>query len=118
PFTGERLPAADGEVYENRLDLERHANAIAGLGSDQRRAATEERFIHRLARTRIVQHRSPHTFDRLLRRVLGLSILTGTRYAPKRCLLSVARPIAVLPDCVPTWLMLPVVVSLAHDEPF
>jgi len=82
-FSGERLPPADGEVDESGFDLERQADSIAGLGSDQRCTAAQERLIHRLARSRIVQHRSPHAFDWLLGRVLRLSILTVTRYAPE-----------------------------------
>ena len=82
-LAGECLPPADGEVDKSGFDLDRQADSIAGLGSDQRRAATQEGLIHRLARSRIIQHRSPHAFDRLLGRVLRLSILTVTRDAPE-----------------------------------
>ena len=46
-----------------------------------------------------------------------LGVLPCSRNVPERGLLSISGPIAVLSYRVPTWLVLPMVIALAHDEP-
>src|SRR5262245_6742422 len=49
--------------------------------------------------------------------MLGLGVLPTGRNGPKRGLLAVAGPVAFLSDSIPTGLVLPVVVALAHYKP-
>src|SRR5205807_639574 len=57
-----------------------------------------------------------HAFDRLLRAVHGLGVLTAARNGPERGLLAVPGPVALGPHGVPARLMLPVIVAAADDE--
>src|SRR5215471_6390874 len=75
---GEGLPASHDNIDISRADFEATADATGHFGRDQARARTEKRIIDQLARPAVVNDRTAHALDRLLRGVspslLALSI--------------------------------------------
>ena len=112
------LPATDCEIDKEGIDLDRRADTSGRLCRDQGGAASEERFVDCLAGARIVQHRSAHAFHGLLGCMPGVSVLATTWNGPEGGLLAVARLIPLLSNRIPARLVLPVVIPLAHDQPF
>src|ERR1700731_21470 len=76
--TGEVLPASQDEIDIGRADLDTDAGAAGHFGRDQARARAEKRVIDQLAGPTVVEDRTAHALDRLLRAVppalLALSI--------------------------------------------
>ena len=112
----ESLPTSDSDIDKERVDLNAEADPPAGLRRDQRGPAAQKRLVDRLPGAGIVQHRPAHALDRLLGRMLGFDVLPTGRNSPKRRLLAVTGPVALLSDSVPAGLVLPVVVALAHHQ--
>ena len=54
---GESLPPGDRHVHESRFELDRVAAAPELFGCDELRSAAAERFIAKVARYRVQQHR-------------------------------------------------------------
>src|ERR1700739_564034 len=100
---GEGLPAADDDIDIGRADLETAADAAGHFGRDQARARTEKRVIDQLAGPAVVDDRTAHALDRLLRAVspalLALSITERIIVGdlPHGGLLAVTLPLASLP---------------------
>src|SRR5215471_4447415 len=101
---GEGLPAADDDIDIGRADLETAADAAGHFGRDQTRARTKKRVIDQLARPAVVDDRSAHALDRLLRGVpparLALAIAKWIVVGdlPHGGLLAVALPWPGLPS--------------------
>src|SRR5437763_9020086 len=101
--TGEVLPASQDDIDIGRADLETDAGAAGHFGRDQARARTEKRVIDQLAGPAVVDDRTPHALDRLLRAVspalLALSVAEGIVVGdlPRGRLLAVTLPLAGLP---------------------
>src|SRR5204863_3356230 len=120
--TGEVLPAAQGDIDIGRADLDTDAGTAGHFGRDQARARTEKRVIDQLAGPAVVDDRTAHALDRLLRAVapalLALSvperIVVGD--LPNRGLLAVTLPVAslALAHRVPAIFMTPMVVAAAQ----
>src|SRR6202030_844127 len=76
--TGEVFPASQNDIDIGRADLDTDAGAAGHFGRDQARARTEKRVIDQLAGPAVVEDRTAHALDRLLRAVspalLALSI--------------------------------------------
>src|SRR5438477_2190152 len=120
--TGEVLPASQDDIDIGRADLETDAGAAGHFGRDQARARTEKRVIDQLAGPAVVDDRTPHALDRLLRAVsptlLALSITEGIVVGdlPRGGLLAVTLPLASLPHAhrVPAIFMTPMIVAAAQ----
>src|SRR5690349_21023193 len=120
--TGEVLPASHDDIDICRTDLETDAGAAGHFGRDQARARTEKRVIDQLAGPAVVDDRTAHALDRLLRAVsptlLALSIAERivVRDLPHGGLLAVTLPLAslALAHRVPAIFMTPMVVAAAH----
>src|ERR1700740_959327 len=99
---GEVLPASQYDIDIGRADLETGAGAAGHFGRDQARARTEKRVIDQLAGPAVVDDRTAHARDRLLRAVspalLALSITERIVVGdlPHRGLLAVTLPLARL----------------------
>src|SRR5205814_10424051 len=99
---GEVLPASQDDIDIARADLETDAGAAGHFGCDQARARTEKRVIDQLAGPAVVDNRTAHALDRLLRAVppalLALSITERIVVGdlPHRGLLAVTLPLARL----------------------
>src|SRR3954452_12285981 len=83
-FAGESLPAANGDIDVERINLDREATPAGGVGGDQGRSAAEERVVDRLPNVAIVENWAPHALDRLLGPVLGFRVLAPGGDAPQR----------------------------------
>ena len=66
---GEGLPPSQDDIDISRADLETAADAAGHFGRDQARARTEKWVVDQLARSAVVDDRTAHTLDRLLRGV-------------------------------------------------
>src|SRR5947209_17681311 len=66
---GEVLPALQDDIDIGRADLDTDAGAAGHFGRDQARARTEKRVIDQLAGPAVVDDRTAHALDRLLRAV-------------------------------------------------
>src|SRR6201998_4292939 len=116
---GEVLPASQHDIDIGRPDLETDAGAAGHFGRDQARARTEKRVIDQLAGPAVVDDRTAHALDRLLRAVppalLALSITERIVVGdlPHRGLLAVILPVAspALAHRVPAVFMTPMVVA-------
>jgi hypothetical protein len=108
------MPPSDRDVDKERVDLNAQADPSTGLRRDQRGPAAQKRLVDRLLWAGVVQHGPPHALDRFLGSMFGFGVLPTGRNGPKRRLLAVPGPVALLSDSVPTGLVLPVVVALAH----
>src|SRR5580693_4562407 len=64
---GEVLPASQDDIDIGRADLDTDAGAAGHFGRDQARARTEKRVIDQLAGPTVVDDRTAHALDRLLR---------------------------------------------------
>src|SRR6516164_11496307 len=99
---GEGLPAPHDNIDIGRADLEATADATGHFGRDQARARTEKRVVDQLARPAVVDDRTAHALDRLLRSVsptlLALSIAKRIVAGdlPHRGLLAATLPVARL----------------------
>src|SRR6516165_6983669 len=99
---GEGLPASHDNIDISRADLEATADATGHFGRDQARARPEKRIIDPLPRPAVVDDRTAHALDQLLRGVsptlLALSI--GERIVigdlPHGGLLAAPLPVARL----------------------
>src|SRR6202047_2210053 len=98
--TGEVFPASQEDIDIGRVDLDTDAGAPGHFGRDQARARTEKRVIDQLAGPTVVEDRTAHALDRLLRAVspalLALSITERIVVGdlPHRGLLAVTLPVA------------------------
>ena len=104
---GEGLPASQDDIDIGRADLETTAEAAGHFGRDQARARAEKRVINQLTRPAVVDDRTAHALDRLLR---GMP--------PALLALSIAERIVVgnLPDHRLRAVTLPVArLTLAHS---
>src|SRR5215472_4010850 len=120
----EGLPASQDDIDISRADLEATADATGHFGRDQARARTEKRIIDQLARPAVVNDRTAHALDRLLRGVspsllalpIAKRIVIGD--LPYGGLLAVPLPVAclALAHRVPAGLMAPMVVAPAQGE--
>ena len=70
----EALPALDGDLDVARLDLQGIAASTEPLGRHQRRAAAQERVLHRLAAAQMVGDRRLVQDHWLLRRMVDLGL--------------------------------------------
>ena len=66
---GEGLPASQDDIDISRADLEATADATSHFGRDQAGARAEKRIIDKLAGPAVVDDRTAHALDRLLRGV-------------------------------------------------
>src|ERR1700740_2082012 len=120
--TGEVLPASPDDIHISPAGLDTDAGAAGHFGRDQARARTEKRVIDQLAGPAVVDDRTAHALDRLLRAVspalLALSIAERIVVGdlPHRGLLAVTLPLArlALAHRVPAILMTPMVVAAAQ----
>src|SRR5215469_10388192 len=64
---GEGLPASHDHIDISRADLEAIADATGHFGRDQAGARPEKRIIDPLTRPAVVDDRTAHALDRLLR---------------------------------------------------
>src|SRR5215472_7557831 len=121
---GEGLPASHDDIDISRADLETTADAAGHFGGDQARARTEKRVIDQLAGPAVVDDRTAHALDRLLRGVpparLALAIAKGIVVGdlPHGALLATPLPVArlALAHRVPASFMAPMVVAPAQCE--
>src|SRR6516225_1863450 len=121
---GEALPASHDNIDISRADLEAIADATGHFGRDQARARTEKRVVDQLARPAVVDDRTAHALDRLLRSVSPtlLALLIAKRIVvgdlPHGGLLAAPLPAAclALAHRVPAGFMAPMVVSPAQGE--
>src|SRR6516225_2913384 len=119
---GEGLPASQDDIDISRADLETAADAAGHFGGDQARARTEKRVIDELAGSAVVDDRTAHALDRLLRGVspalLPLSIAERIVIGdlPHGGLLAATLPVAwlALAHRVPAGFMAPMVVAAAQ----
>src|SRR6516225_7361209 len=121
---GEGLPASQNDIDISRADLETATDATGHFGRDQARARPEKRIIDPLARPAVVDDRTAHALDRLLRGVsptlfplsIGERIVIGD--LPHGGLLAATLPVArlALAHRVPAGFMAPMVVAPAQDE--
>jgi len=92
---GEVLPVSQDDIDIGRADLDTDAGAAGHFGRDQARARTEKRVIDQLAGPAVVDDRTPHALDRLLRAVspalLALSIAERIGDLPHGGLLAVTE---------------------------
>src|SRR5689334_13502799 len=92
------------------------ADAASHFGRDDRGARANERIIHSLSGTAVVQNGTTHAIDWLLGAVprVGFAVLDR----PDCRLLAVTRPVAgcAFADRIPAGLVLPVVMSAANDR--
>src|ERR1700745_4342173 len=92
---GEVFTAAQHDIDIGRADLETDAGAAGHLGRDQTGARTEKRVIDQLAGPAVVDDRTAHALDRLLRAVppalLALSMTPMVVAAAQRKMLLI-RP--------------------------
>ena len=99
---GEGLPASHDNIDISRADLEATADATGRFGRDQARARTEKWVVDQLARSAVVDDRTAHTLDRLLRGVPPalLPLLIAKRIVigdlPHSGLLAVTLPVTSL----------------------
>src|ERR1700756_2891977 len=116
---GEGLPASQDDIDISRADLKTAADAAGHFGRDQAGARTEKRVIDQLAGPAVVDDRTAHALDRLLRAVppalLALSIAEWIVVGdlPHGGLLAVTLPLASFPHAhrVPAIFMAPMVVA-------
>ena len=121
---GEGLPASHDNIDISRADLEATADATGHFGRDQARARTEKRVIDQLARPAVVDDRTAHALDRLLRGVppalLALSIAQRVVIGdlPHGGLLAATLPVAwlALAHRIPAGFMAPMVVAPTQGE--
>src|SRR5215472_17396442 len=121
---GEGLPASHDDIDISRADLETTADAAGHFGGDQARARTEKRVIDQLAGPAVVDDRTAHALDRLLRGVpparLALAIAKGIVVGdlPHGALLAATLPVAclALAHRVPAGFMAPMVVAPAQGK--
>jgi len=66
---GKGLPASHDDIDISRADLETTADAAGHFGRDQARSRTEKRVIDQFAGPAVVDNRTAHALDRLLRGV-------------------------------------------------
>src|ERR1700739_1199594 len=119
---GEGLPAADDDIDIGRADLETAADAAGHFGRDQARARTKKRVVDQLAGPAVVDDRTAHALDRLLRAVsparLAPSVAARSVFCglPHGGLLAVPLPLASLAHAhrVPAIFMTPMVVAAAQ----
>src|SRR5205814_8978646 len=119
---GEVLPACQDDIHIGRADLDADAGAAGHLGCDQARARTEKRVIDQLAGPAVVDDRTAHALDRLLRAVspalLSLSITERIVVGdlPHGGLLAVTLPLASLSHAhrVAAIFMTPMIVAAAQ----
>src|SRR6516225_401069 len=106
---GESLPAPHDDIDIGRADLETAAQATGHFSGDQARARAEKRVIDNLAGPAVVDDRTAHALDRLLRAV-----------PPALLVLAIAKRIVVgdLPDGRLRPVTLPVAgLAFAHRVP-
>src|SRR5437762_3270808 len=121
---GEVLPASQDDIDIGRAELDTDAGAAGHFGRDQARARTEKRVIDQLAGPAVVDDRTPHAFDRLLRAVPpALFALSITKRIvvddlPHGGLLAVTLPLAglALAHRVPAIFVTPMVVAAAQGK--
>ena len=119
---GEGLPASHDDIDIGGADLETVADAAGHFGGDQARARAEKRVIDQLAGPAVVDDRTAHALDRLLRAVppalLALRIAKGIVVGdlPDRRLRAVTLPVAgpALAHGVPAGFVLPVIIAAAQ----
>src|SRR5215472_2747434 len=121
---GKGLPASHDYIDISGAELETVAAAAGHFGRYQARARTEKRVIDQLARPAVVDDRTAHRLDRLLRAVPPalLALRAAKRIVvgefPDRCLRAVAGPVAgfALAHGVPAAFVLPVIIAAAQRE--
>src|ERR1700756_5048286 len=121
---GEGLPPFHDDVDIGRADLETDADAARHFGRDHACAGAEKRVIDQLAGAAVVDDRTAHALDRLLRAVppalLAVSIAEWVIVGdlPDRRLRAVALPVAglALAHGVPAGFVLPVKIAAAQGE--
>src|ERR1700745_586473 len=119
---GEVFTAAQHDIDIGRAELDTNAGAAGHFGRDQARARTEKRVIDQLAGPAVVDDRTAHALNRLLRAVspalLALSIAERIVVGdlPHGGLLPVPLPLArlALAHRVPAIFMTPMVVAAAQ----
>src|SRR6516162_3070876 len=124
PPPGEGLPASHDDIDISRADLEATADATGHFGRDQARPRTEKRIVDQLTQPAVVDDRTAHALDRLLRGVsptllalpIAKRIVIGD--LPHGGLLAATLPVACLAFShrVPAGFMAPMVVAPAQDE--
>src|SRR5262252_4822408 len=121
---GEGLPASHDNIDISRADLEANAGAARHFGCDKARARTAQRSIDQLAPPAVVNDRTAHALDRLLRGVspsllalpIAKRIVIGD--LPYGGLLAAPLPVArlALAHRVPAGFMAPMVVAPAQGK--
>src|ERR1700732_705428 len=106
--SGEGLPASQDHIDIGAADFETAAEAAGQFGCDQRRARAEKRVIDQLARPAVVDDRTTHALDRLLRAV-----------PPALLAVSIAEwgIVGDLPHCGPRAVDLPVALFRTSSSP-
>ena len=70
-LSAELLPPANDDVDVSRIDLQTQTHTLGLLSSNQRRPRTEEWIVDSLSTPGVIQDRSAHELDRLLRPMSG-----------------------------------------------
>src|ERR1035437_5511479 len=115
----EPLPPEHHHVDILRIDIHAVADSPGALGGEQGAAASQERVVANLPRTRVVENRPAHDLDGLLGAVAGSFVFRyalpakriQVRYLPDGRLRAIAAPVTSLASShsIPARLMPPVV---------
>src|ERR1039458_4036457 len=125
-LAAEPLPPEHRHVHILRIDIHAVADSPGALGCDQGAAASQERVVASLPRTRVVKNRPTHDLDGLLRAVAGSFVFRGAlpakriqvRHLPDGRRRAIAAPVCCLtfPHRIPAGLMPPVIRAARDGE--
>src|ERR1035438_3179581 len=115
-LAGEVLPSRHSHIDVGRLKFNGKGDSRFFLAGNDRRSRTGEGLIDCLPGARVVDNRTPHAFDGLLRAVDSLRVLIAVLDVPECALLSITIPVPRTAHRIPAGLMLPMVMSAAHHE--
>jgi len=112
-LSAQRLPPGNYDVDILRIELYADTNALRQFGGGECSARSEEWVIYQLSSLGVIQDRTPHEFDGLLRRVIELLLVRAAhnkfrrRRCPNRRILAwLPIPWRILLSNKPAWLML------------
>src|SRR5580693_7793462 len=116
--TGKILPSANDNIHIARIEIYAKADALCDLGGHHGGSGTKERIEDQFTALRVIQYRTPHQLEWLLRRVIEFFFLRAThdefrgRHSPHSGILAgLSEPRCVLFPDVPAGLMLKPIVG-------
>src|ERR1035438_6926425 len=92
-LAGEVLPSRHSHIDVGRLKFNGKGDSRFFLAGNDRRSRTGEGLIDCLPGARVVDNRTPHAFDGLLRAVDSLRVLIAVLDVPECALLSITIPV-------------------------